>query len=133
MLYLYVKHAHVFFVFTSITLFAVRGGLMFADSTWLKNPLLKYTPHLVDTLLLASAVWLMFLIHQYPIAQSWLTVKVVLLLVYIVLGSLALKRGSTKFRRGIYFALAILVVLFMVSVARAHQPLGWFSAWVVQG
>ena len=130
MLYLYLKHAHVFFVATSIVFFVFRGGLMFADSTWLQHPLLKYTPHVVDTLLLASAVWLMFLIHQYPIAQSWLTVKVVLLLVYIVLGSFALKHGRSKFRRGIYFALALTVVLFMVSVARAHQPLGWFSDWL---
>ncbi|MCJ7557912.1 MAG: SirB2 family protein [Gammaproteobacteria bacterium] len=126
MLYLYVKHLHVFFVAISIALFIFRGGLMFMDSKWLQLPLLKYTPHLVDTLLLASAIWLMFLIHQYPIAQSWLTVKVVLLLVYIVLGSFALKRGRSKFQRAIYFALALTVVLFMVSVARAHQPLGWF-------
>jgi uncharacterized membrane protein SirB2 len=129
-LYLYVKHAHVFLVATSIALFVCRGGLMFADSKWLRHPLLKYTPHLVDTLLLASAVWLMFLIHQYPVAQSWLSVKVVLLLVYIVLGSFALKRGRSKFQRGVYFALALTVVLFMVSVARAHQPLGWFSDWL---
>jgi len=59
-----------------------------------------------------------------------LSVKVVLLLVYIVLGSFALKRGRSKFQRGVYFALALTVVLFMVSVARAHQPLGWFSDWL---
>ena len=127
MLYLYLKHLHVFFVATSIVLFVLRGGLMFMDSKWLQLPLLKYTPHVVDTLLLASAVWLMFLIQQYPIAQSWLTVKIVLLMVYIVLGSFALKRGRSKFQRGIYFVLALTVILFMVSVARAHQPLGWFS------
>lgn len=127
MLYLYLKHLHVFFVATSIVLFVFRGGLMFMDSKWLQLPLLKYTPHVVDTLLLASAVWLMFLIQQYPIAQSWLTVKIVLLMVYIVLGSFALKRGRSKFQRGIYFVLALIVVLFMVSVATAHQPLGWFS------
>jgi uncharacterized membrane protein SirB2 len=131
LLYLYVKHFHVFCVAMSLALFLFRGALMFADSKWLKNPLVRFTPHVVDTLLLTSALWLMTLVRQYPFVQAWLTVKVVLLVVYIVLGTFALKRGRTKFQRGVYFVLAVLVFLFMVSVARLHQPLGWFYAWTV--
>jgi uncharacterized membrane protein SirB2 len=115
----------------SLALFLFRGALMFADSKWLKYPLVRFTPHVVDTLLLTSALWLMTLVRQYPFVQAWLTVKVVLLVVYIVLGTFALKRGRTKFQRGVYFVLAVLVFLFMVSVARLHQPLGWFYAWTV--
>lgn len=129
MLYVYVKQFHVFSVFASIGLFMFRGGLMFADSRWLSHPLMKISPHVVDTLLLMSALWLMSLVHQYPFVHPWLTVKVVLLVVYIVLGSLALKRGRNKFQRGVFFAGALLVVFFMLGVARTHQPLGIFSGW----
>jgi len=129
LLYLYVKQFHVFSVLSSIALFMFRGGLMFAGSRLLFHPLVKIAPHVVDTLLLTSALWLMALVHQYPFAHDWLTVKVVLLVVYIVLGSFALKRGRNKFQRGLFFASALLVILFMLTVARTHQPLGIFSAW----
>lgn len=129
MLYVYVKQFHVFCVLTSIALFMFRGGLMFADSRLLAHPLVKISPHVVDTLLLTSALWLMSLVHQYPFVHPWLTVKVVLLVVYVLLGSLALKRGRNKFQRGVFFAGALLVVFFMLGVARAHQPLGIFSGW----
>jgi uncharacterized membrane protein SirB2 len=130
LLYLYVKHFHVFCVATSLALFLFRGGLMFADSKWLQHPVVKVTPHVVDTLLLTSALWLMTLVRQYPFVQSWLTVKLLLLVGYIVLGTFALKRGRTKGRRGVYFVLALLVFGFMVSVARLHQPTGWFYVWL---
>jgi uncharacterized membrane protein SirB2 len=129
LLYLYVKQFHVFSVLSSIALFMFRGGLMFAGSRLLFHPLVKFSPHVVDTLLLTSALWLMSLAHQYPFVQDWLTVKVVLLVVYIVLGSFALKRGRSKFQRGVFFASALLVILFMLTVARTHQPLGIFSGW----
>jgi len=132
LLYVYVKQFHVFSVLSSIALFMVRGGLMFSDSRLLYHPLVKIAPHVVDTLLLTSALWLMSLAHQYPFVHDWLTVKVVLLVAYIVLGSFALKRGRNKFQRGLFFAGALLVVFFMLSVARTHQPLGIISGWAGQ-
>ena len=128
MLYVYVKQFHVISVLSSIALFMFRGGLMFADSRLLFHPLVKFSPHVVDTLLLTSALWLMSLVHQYPFAHDWLTVKVILLGVYIVLGSFALKRGRNKFQRGLFFIRALLVIFFILTVARTHQPLGIFSA-----
>jgi uncharacterized membrane protein SirB2 len=82
---------------------------------------------MIDTLLLAAAIVLTTIIHQYPFVQAWLTVKVVLLVVYIVLGVFALRRGRTRTIRAICFAAAMVVFLFIVSVARAHNPLGVFS------
>lgn len=129
MLYLIVKKIHIISVLLSFSLFLFRGGLMFADSRWLKNPFVKYTPHVVDSVLLTSALWLMSIVHMYPFVHHWLTLKVGLLVLYIVLGSFALKRGRSKKERGIFFVFATLTFLFIVSVARAHDPWGIFVAF----
>jgi uncharacterized membrane protein SirB2 len=74
--------------------------------------------------LLTAALMLATLLHQYPFVHAWLTVKVMLLVVYVVLGSFALKRGSTRGVRAWCFGAALLVYAFIVSVARAHDPRG---------
>jgi uncharacterized membrane protein SirB2 len=124
--YLIVKYIHVGSVILSFALFLLRGVLMFADAGWRRHPLLRIGPSVVDTVLLASAVTLAWLLEQYPFVHAWLTVKVFFLVVYIVLGSLALQRAPTMRLRGIFFGLAVLTFLFIVSVARAHHPLGFF-------
>jgi uncharacterized membrane protein SirB2 len=63
-------------------------------------------------------------IQQYPFTTDWLTMKVVLLVVYVVLGSIALKRGRTRAARATAFVAALVTVAFLFSVARAHHPLG---------
>ncbi|MDX1455067.1 MAG: SirB2 family protein [Gammaproteobacteria bacterium] len=130
MLYLIVKKIHILSALLSLALFVFRGGLMMKESPWLERPLLRIAPHVVDTVLLTTALWLMSLLHQYPFVHHWLTVKVVLLVVYIVLGSLALKRAKTKRMRIVFFGLAVATFLFIISVARTHNPLGVFSLLV---
>jgi len=88
---------------------------------------LRYLPHAVDTVLLTTALMLTTVIHQFPFAVGWLTTKVVLLVVYIVLGSIALKRGRTKTVRVAAFVAALATVAYLVTVARAHHPLGIFA------
>jgi uncharacterized membrane protein SirB2 len=63
-----------------------------------------------------------------PLAHTWLAAKLVLLVVYIVLGSLALKRGGTKRVRAACLAAAVLCFGFMVSVAGTRHPLGFLAA-----
>ncbi|HWK50172.1 MAG TPA: SirB2 family protein, partial [Steroidobacter sp.] len=77
--------------------------------------------------LLTAALMLATMLHQYPFVHGWLTVKVLLLVVYIVLGTFALKRGSTKTIRVVCWVAALLVYAFIISVARAHNPVGIFS------
>lgn len=125
--YLVVKKIHVVSVFLSFGLFLFRGGLMTMNSPWQQNMLVRYTPHVVDTVLLTSALFLSSLLQQFPFVHSWLTVKVLALVVYIVLGSYALKRARTRRARIVFFILAVLTFLFIVSVARAHHPLGIVS------
>ena len=127
--YLFLRHAHIGFVIASVTLFAIRGGLMLAGSPHVHAGVLRYTSYTIDTMLLTAALMLTSVIHQYPFATGWLTMKVGLLVVYVVLGSIALKRGRTQRVRVIAFVAALLTVAFLYSVARAHHPLGVFASW----
>ena len=125
--YLVLRNIHIGCAIATIALFVLRGALMLADSPWQRNVVLRYLPHAVDTVLLTTALILTTVIHQYPFAVDWLTVKVVLLVAYIVLGSIALKRGRTKAIRVVALVAALATVAFLVSVARAHHPLGAFA------
>jgi uncharacterized membrane protein SirB2 len=125
--YLLLRHVHIGCAILTIALFVLRGGLMLAESTWQRNVVLRYLPHVVDTVLLTSALMLTTVIHQYPFSTGWVTMKVVLLVVYIVLGSIALKRGRTKSIRVAALVAALATIGFLVSVARAHHPLGVFA------
>ena len=125
--YLVLRNVHIACAILSITLFILRGSLMLANSAWQQNVVLRYLPHAVDTILLTSALMLTTVIRQYPFAAGWLTAKVALLIVYIVLGSIALKRGRTRQVRVVAFVAALATVAFLLSVARAHHPLGIFA------
>jgi uncharacterized membrane protein SirB2 len=127
--YLVLRNVHIACAILTITLFVLRGGLMLADSSWQQNVVLRYLPHAVDTVLLTTALMLTTVIHQFPFAVDWLTAKVVLLLAYIVLGSIALKRGRTKQVRVAAFVAALATVGYLVTVARAHHPLGLFAGF----
>ena len=122
--YLPLRHTHIACAILTITLFVLRGGLMIADSPWQRNVVLRYLPHAVDTVLLTTALMLTTVIRQFPFSTGWLTMKVLLLVVYIVLGSIALKRGRTRRIRIAAFVAALLTVAFLLTVARAHDPLG---------
>jgi uncharacterized membrane protein SirB2 len=122
--YLGLRHAHIGFAFFSVALFTLRGVLMLAGSRHVQAAWLRYPSYTVDVMLLTVALMLTTVIHQYPFQASWLTTKVVLLVVYIVLGSVALKRGRTPRARAVAFVGALATVAFLFTVARAHHPLG---------
>ncbi|NJD31640.1 MAG: hypothetical protein FIB04_07115 [Gammaproteobacteria bacterium] len=125
--YFGLRAVHMTCAALTIALFFTRGVMMMLDSPRLAHPVVRWTPVAVDTLLLTSALMLTTIIHQYPFTTSWLTVKVVLLVVYIGLGSIALRRGRTKTIRVAAFVAALATVAFLVSVARTHSPLGIFA------
>lgn len=122
--YLALRHAHVALAVLSVSLFVMRGSLVLARSPAHDPAWLKYPSYLIDTLLLTAALMLTTVIQQYPFATDWLTMKVVLLVVYVVLGSIALKRGRTRAARAAAFVAALVTVAFLFSVARNHHPLG---------
>jgi len=125
MIYLALKHLHVTCVVLSGLGFCLRGWWMLRDSPMLQQRLVRILPHVVDTLLLGSALSMAFLSGQYPFVQGWLTAKLGGLLAYIVLGAMALKRGRTKAIRARYFVLALLAYGYIVSVALSRNPLPW--------
>jgi uncharacterized membrane protein SirB2 len=119
-----IKFVHVLCVILSGSLFVVRGFMMLADSRLANHAALRCLSYAIDTTLLTAALMLVTILHQYPFVQAWLTVKLLLLVVYIVLGVFALRRGRTRLVRAAFFAAAIAVYLFIVSVAWTHDPRG---------
>ena len=125
--YAQIKWAHITAVITSGSLFALRGAGTLAGARWPMWAPLRYLTYTVDTVLLTAALMLATILHQYPFVHGWLTAKVLLLVLYIVLGTFALKRAGTLRARAWCYLAALAVFLFIVSIARAHNPLGWFA------
>ena len=126
--YLQIRTVHIWAVTASGLLFALRGGAFnLLNATWpraLPTRLLSWT---IDTTLLTAALMLMTVVRQYPFVDHWLTVKVVLLLVYIGLGTQAFACGRSRRMRIAFWVAALLLFAFIVTVARAHHPLGFFA------
>jgi uncharacterized membrane protein SirB2 len=123
--YLAIRTLHIACAAISITGFAARGALMLAGSPLLHHRFVRVAPHVVDTLLLASAVWLAWFIGQVPFVHGWITAKVFGLLAYIVFGTLALKRGRTKGVRAGAFTAALASVAYIVWVALTRDATPW--------
>ena len=124
-----IKQIHIAAVILSGLLFALRGSAQLLGAKWTMAAPLRYLSYAIDTTLLTAALMLATILRQYPFVHAWLTVKVSLLVVYVVLGSFALKRGRTRAARLYFFVAALAVYLFIASVARAHHPLG-FITWL---
>ena len=128
--YPHIKTTHIALVATSGLLFALRGAAVLAGQCWPMHRALRLTSVTIDTVLLAAGVALWSQLGLHPGRDAWLGAKLVLLVLYIMLGSLALKRASTARVRALALAAAIACYLFMVSVAVAHHPLGALSRWL---
>ncbi|MGH8685881.1 MAG: SirB2 family protein [Nitrosospira sp.] len=123
MSYATLKMIHVASVAISYLLFSLRSVWMMQGSTALQQRWVKITPHVVDTVLLTSAIALAIMIHQDPINDSWLSAKVAGLLLYIGLGMMALKYGKTRRARISAWIAAQVVFLYIVLVAVTKNPL----------
>lgn len=123
MSYLAIKHLHVTCVTLSISLFFLRGVWSMRASPIMQQRWVKIAPHIIDTLLLGSALTMAWLSQQWPFQQAWLTAKVFGLIAYIILGSIALKRGKTKQIRFAAWLMALVTVAYIVAVALSRNPL----------
>jgi len=117
---------HITSAAVSFCYFVLRGYWMLTESGLQNARINKVVPHVIDTILLGSAILLTTIIQQYPVTHDWLTIKVIALIAYILLGMLALKYGKTKPQKITAFIAAICTFCFIVSVAYYHQPLGLF-------
>ncbi|MDM8568414.1 SirB2 family protein [Thiotrichales bacterium HSG1] len=116
-MYLVIKNIHVFCVIVTFVSFFTRGIWMLQDNPRLQYQWVKTLPHFIDTTLLLSGIGLIMLLHQYPGTQAWLTAKLVALLMYIIIGGIALKYGKTKTIKVTAFWLALATFFYLVSVA----------------
>jgi uncharacterized membrane protein SirB2 len=122
------KTIHMAAAAISIAGFVLRYLWMISGSRLLTAPVTKRLPHVVDTVLLVSAVWLAVLAGIAPWTVDWLGYKVIGLLAYIVLGTIALKRVRTRTARIVSGALAISVFATIAWVAR-YKALPGFVAF----
>ena len=119
---------HVGSVALSGSLFAVRALLRIADREGAaQHPVLRYASYVIDTTLLVAAILLTRIVHQYPFVNGWLTTKVLLLILYIGLGSLALKRARSRSGRIAATIAAWTVFAAIIGVAVTRNPAGWFT------
>lgn len=120
-----IKWMHVAAVMASGTIFLLRGLLVQSGKQeFAMAAPLRFLSYTVDMVLLTAAMMLLTILPSAMFANGWLTAKLLLLPVYVVLGSLALKRGRTQLQRRAYYLLALMVFGLMASIARGHQPWG---------
>lgn len=116
---------HITTVVLSGSLFAVRGGLgLVGQNNIVRHWSLRYFSYCNDSVLLAAGLSLAFIIHQYPVLNAWLTVKLLLLIVYIALGILALHPARSLRQRAIAYGSALATYGFIISVAVTQNPWG---------
>jgi uncharacterized membrane protein SirB2 len=126
-----IKWVHIACVLASGVLFALRGLLVQAGhagaAQWMPVRWLSYA---IDTTLLTAALMLLSILPGALFANGWLTTKLVLLVLYVLLATLALKRARTPRARLGFFVAALVTYIYMLGVARMHHPLGWLHGWL---
>ena len=115
--YILFKIVHIVTAILSVSGFILRGVWMMNSSPRLQQRWVKIVPHIIDTFLLVSAILLVVLTAQYPGPVAWINAKIVALIAYIILGTIALKRGPTMQIRVVAWVLALLVYAYIVVVA----------------
>jgi uncharacterized membrane protein SirB2 len=115
---------HFVAVIASGSLFLLRGVLVQAGYRLAMAAPMRYLSYFIDTVLLITGAWLFFMLPSAVFANGWLAAKLVLLVIYIVLGTLALRRGRTAGIRRLCFLLALAVFGCIFAIARTHDPFG---------
>ena len=121
MTYALLKHIHLATIVITLALFLLRGAWRLTDSPMLQKKWVKIVPHTNDAILLAAAIGMLIVAQLNPLDHGWIMAKIIALLAYIVLGTIALKRGKTALQRNLAFIGALAVVGYMLAVAVSKQ------------
>ena len=127
MMYLYLREVHIACVILSGVGFFLRGCGRLTGAPWVMRRWAKTVPHLVDTVLLSSAIALAIISQQYPFEQPWLTAKLIGLLIYIGCGMVAFRFSQGQRQTLLFFVLALCAYAYIVSVALTRNPLAWLA------
>ncbi|HUH40457.1 MAG TPA: SirB2 family protein [Castellaniella sp.] len=122
--YFFIKHLHVTAVGLSITFFLIRAYWSITESSLLQGRAVRILPHIIDTVLLVCGVILAAMIGPN---QPWILTKIVLLIVYIGVGTIAIKRGKTRRTRIIATVASVVVFVYIIGVAIHHDSASWFA------
>jgi uncharacterized membrane protein SirB2 len=128
-LYLLVRRIHIACVIVTAGGFLLRGAWMLSRSPLLDHRLSRTLPHVNDSILLCAAVALAWMAHLNPLDHAWLMAKLIGLSGYILLGSIALRRGRTKGVRAVAFGAALMALGYIVAVALTRNPLPVPTEW----
>lgn len=123
--YLQIKWVHIVAVTFSGSLFALRGAGILLGKRWPQSAPVRYLSYTIDTILLTAALMLLTILPGAMFANGWLAVKLSLVVMYVVLGVFALRRGRTPRTRATCYFLALLTFIAIVGIARRHHPWGW--------
>ena len=115
--YTVLKTIHLSCAIATYILFFVRGLWLFSNSRRLSLPWIGVVPHVIDSVLLLSAIGLVVLTNQYPGEQTWLNAKLVALVLYILLGISAFRLCRNRIAKLLAWVLAQLVFFYIVFVA----------------
>ena len=126
-MYLTIKTIHMTCALISFTGFLFRAYLMVTESKWLNHKVLLITPHVVDTLFLVSGATMAFMVNFGLFSQMWLTMKIGLLMCYLLFVGIALNRGKTRSIRIAAFFLAVATFGYIVGIAVIKSPAGWVA------
>lgn len=121
-LYIFIKTLHISCAIISISGFCLRTILKLKQSSYLQAKWVRVLPHINDSLLLISAVYLATTIKQSPLEHSWLTAKVIALFVYIGLGMMVMRFAKNNKQRFFAFLLAVACFVYIACVALSHSP-----------
>lgn len=128
--YLSLKQAHVALVVASVALFGARGLGVLAGARWPMAAALRRGSVAIDTLLFSAGVALWWMLALQPLRDTWLGVKLLLVVAYIVLGTLALRRAPGRGAKALAFVAALACVAAAATIARGHDaraPLQWLA------
>ena len=127
MAYLLLKYLHTVAAIATISGFTLRGYWMLTESDRLQRRMTRIAPHVIDSVLLLAGAAMLWMLHLNPFSQLWLLAKFAGLFVYILLGTIALRRGSTMQTRSIAFVGAIAVFAYIAGVAMVKSSLSWLK------
>lgn len=123
-MYYAIKHLHVMSAVLSILFFMIRAWWSVTENMLLQTRLVRVLPHVIDTVLLVCGVTIAIWIGPW---QDWIIAKVIALLLYIGVGTVAIKRGGTPHARALAAVVSVLIFFYIVGVALTHNPWSWIG------
>lgn len=120
-----VRFLHILLISLSGGLFALRGACSLANMRWPHWSAVRWTAIVIDTVLLTSAAMLYTMLPKALFGNGWLALKIALVVIYIAIGFIAMRRTQRKTKRVLAYVLALAVFAWIIGIARMHSPWGW--------